>query len=211
MYQRMSCQELDQCWVLGSQGRFFVSYCNWLWLRVIVRGGVISKSYYQCKPRLISYAHKRVTISIIIQQFRTLCTLKPSGSLMYHMRITLTLFILPTECICVFCMALTINSGLTKGLSAVFRWLKLIDVSGAISVPAVWVWCDIRFGPSLLYASPRPMTLVMGTEMVPETSVSFNQLTWLIARKGLNNFSRHESFTSYKQRRFPYTVLTGWS
>jgi hypothetical protein len=52
---------------------------------------------------------------------------------------------------------------------------------------------------------------MMGTEMVPEATVIFNQLTWLVARKDFNNFSRHESFTSYKKRLFPYMVLMGWS
>jgi hypothetical protein len=41
-------------------------------------------------------------------------------------------------------------------------------------------------------------TLMMGTEMVPETSVSFyNQLTPLIAREYFIEFSRHEKFKSY--------------
>jgi hypothetical protein len=35
------------------------------------------------------------------------------------------------------------------------------------------------------------------TEMVPETSVIFNQLTRLVAREYFNNFSRRESFRSY--------------
>jgi hypothetical protein len=37
---------------------------------------------------------------------------------------------------------------------------------------------------------------MMGTEMVPETSVLCNQLTRLIAPE-VFTFSRHESFTSY--------------
>jgi hypothetical protein len=45
---------------------------------------------------------------------------------------------------------------------------------------------------------PEDQTLMMGTEMVPETSVIFNQLTWLIAREDYINFSRRETFTSYK-------------
>jgi hypothetical protein len=37
----------------------------------------------------------------------------------------------------------------------------------------------------------------MGTEMVPEKLVIFNQLTWLIAQEDLINFSNCESFRSY--------------
>jgi hypothetical protein len=38
---------------------------------------------------------------------------------------------------------------------------------------------------------------MMGTEMVPETSVMFNQLARLIAQEDFINFGRHESFISY--------------
>jgi hypothetical protein len=38
---------------------------------------------------------------------------------------------------------------------------------------------------------------MMGTEMVPET-LDFNELTRLSAREEFINFSRRESFTSYK-------------
>jgi hypothetical protein len=35
---------------------------------------------------------------------------------------------------------------------------------------------------------------MMGTEMVPETSVIFNQLKWLTAQEDFMNISRRESF-----------------
>jgi hypothetical protein len=38
---------------------------------------------------------------------------------------------------------------------------------------------------------------MMGTDMVPETSVIFNQLTRLSDREDFINFSRHESFAPY--------------
>jgi hypothetical protein len=38
---------------------------------------------------------------------------------------------------------------------------------------------------------------MMGTDIVPETSVMFNQRTQLIAREDLINFSLRESFRSY--------------
>lgn len=40
-------------------------------------------------------------------------------------------------------------------------------------------------------------TLMMGTEIVPEISAIFNQLTGLIVRENLINFSRRESLRSY--------------
>jgi hypothetical protein len=41
---------------------------------------------------------------------------------------------------------------------------------------------------------------MMGTEMVPETSVSsYNQLTRLIAREDFIEFSRRENFKSYNK------------
>jgi hypothetical protein len=42
----------DQDWVSPRQSSI-ASYCNWLWLRVIVQG--VNKSNYQSKPRLISH------------------------------------------------------------------------------------------------------------------------------------------------------------
>jgi hypothetical protein len=43
----------------------------------------------------------------------------------------------------------------------------------------------------------------MGTEMVPETSVSsYNQLTWLIAREDFIEFSLRENFKSYNNSSF---------
>jgi hypothetical protein len=41
------------------------------------------------------------------------------------------------------------------------------------------------------------IALMMGTEMVPET-LDINELTRLSAREEFINFSRRESFTSYK-------------
>jgi hypothetical protein len=38
---------------------------------------------------------------------------------------------------------------------------------------------------------------MFGTELVPETSVIFNQLTRVMAREDFINVSRRESFTSY--------------
>jgi hypothetical protein len=38
---------------------------------------------------------------------------------------------------------------------------------------------------------------MMGTEIVPEMSVIFNQLTWPIVREDLINFGRCESLRSY--------------
>jgi hypothetical protein len=43
-------------------------------------------------------------------------------------------------------------------------------------------------------------TLVMGTQMVPETSVIYNQLTRLMAREQIFNFSRRESVPSYARK-----------
>jgi hypothetical protein len=43
---------------------------------------------------------------------------------------------------------------------------------------------------------------MMGTEKVLETSVIFNQLTWLIAREDFVNFSHHESFRSYNLKEY---------
>jgi hypothetical protein len=40
-------------------------------------------------------------------------------------------------------------------------------------------------------------TLMMGTDMVPEILVIFNQLIQLIAPEDFINFNCHESFTSY--------------
>jgi hypothetical protein len=40
-------------------------------------------------------------------------------------------------------------------------------------------------------------TLMMGTEVVPEISVIFNQLEWLIAQEDFISFSCHGSFKSY--------------
>jgi hypothetical protein len=51
----------------------------------------------------------------------------------------------------------------SRAISCV-SWLKITDVSGTISVPII-------------------IALMMGTEMIPETSVIFNQLRWLIARE----------------------------
>jgi hypothetical protein len=56
-------------------------------------------------------------------------------------------------------------------------WPKITDVSGTISVSITAV--------------------LMGTDMVPETSVIFNQLTRLVAREDFINVSRLESFRSY--------------
>jgi hypothetical protein len=44
--------------------------------------------------------------------------------------------------------------------------------------------------------SLRHHTLMMGTEMVPETSIIFKQTTWLIAREDFFNLSRRDSFRS---------------
>jgi hypothetical protein len=44
--------------------------------------------------------------------------------------------------------------------------------------------------------SLRHQTLMMGTEMVPEKSIIFKQITWLIVREGFFNFSRRDSFRS---------------
>jgi hypothetical protein len=38
---------------------------------------------------------------------------------------------------------------------------------------------------------------MMGTEMVLQTSVIFNQLTWLVGRENFINVCRRESFRSY--------------
>jgi hypothetical protein len=40
------------------------------------------------------------------------------------------------------------------------------------------------------------ITLLKGTEMVPETLEMFNRLTWLMARDEFIKVSRHESFVS---------------
>lgn len=61
---------------------------------------------------------------------------------------------------------------------------------------------------------PHYQTLIMGTEMVPEryenlimgditpeTSVIFNQLTWLIAREDFLNVARHKIYRSYTVQR----------
>jgi hypothetical protein len=45
---------------------------------------------------------------------------------------------------------------------------------------------------------PETSVLMMGTEMVPETSVSsYNQLSRLIAREEFIAFSRHENLKSF--------------
>jgi hypothetical protein len=50
---------------------------------------------------------------------------------------------------------------------------------------------------------------MMGTEMVPETSVSFyNQLTQLIARDDFIELSRSENFKSYYQIVETFSVQT---
>jgi hypothetical protein len=54
------------------------------------------------------------------------------------------------------------------------RWLKITDISGTISVRH-------HRGYGVI------MALMMGTEMVPETSVMFNQLTWMIVRENVVN------------------------
>jgi hypothetical protein len=41
------------------------------------------------------------------------------------------------------------------------------------------------------------IALMMGTEMVSETSVIFNQMTWLIARDYFINVGLRENFRSY--------------
>jgi hypothetical protein len=46
----------------------------------------------------------------------------------------------------------------------------------------------------LIKSSWAITSLVMGTEMVPETLVIFNQLAWLIAREEFVDVSHHESF-----------------
>jgi hypothetical protein len=58
------------------------------------------------------------------------------------------------------------------------RWLNISDVSGIISVHVI--------------------AMMMGAEMVPETSVIFKQLTWMIAREDFINVCQCESFTSNK-------------
>jgi hypothetical protein len=49
------------------------------------------------------------------------------------------------------------------------------------------------------------MSLMMGTETVPET-LDFNELTRLSAREDFINFSRRESFTSYKSKYKPQNI-----
>jgi hypothetical protein len=70
----------------------------------------------------------------------------------------------------------------TQSISRV-SWLKITDVSGAAPVSIIKVW--------------RPQILEMETELVPETSVNFNQLTRLIDREEFINYSRHESNRIY--------------
>jgi hypothetical protein len=56
------------------------------------------------------------------------------------------------------------------------------------------IWAGIYMWDGL---DTQIAALMMGTEMVPETSVIFNQLTWLIAQEYFINVSCQESFTSY--------------
>jgi hypothetical protein len=62
-------------------------------------------------------------------------------------------------------------------------WLKMTDVSGTISAPHVW-----------------DLILMMGTDMMLETSAIFSQPKRLIAPKHCIKCSRRESFRSYKSR-----------
>jgi hypothetical protein len=48
---------------------------------------------------------------------------------------------------------------------------------------------------------------MMGTELVPETSVIFNLLTLLIAREDFINFSRCECFWSYIMKKDSLDIL----
>jgi hypothetical protein len=48
--------------------------------------------------------------------------------------------------------------------------------------------------------SPSSGFLMMGMELVPETSI-FNKLTWLIAREDFIDVSRCESFRSYNKNK----------
>jgi hypothetical protein len=53
----------------------------------------------------------------------------------------------------------------------------------------------------------KTIALMMRTETVPET-LDFNELTRLSAREEFINFSRRESFTSYKKKLYFYVFLT---
>jgi hypothetical protein len=108
------------------------------------------------------------------------------------------------------------------------NWLqKETDVSGTISVPpSLGLWCDWRprvfplytCPGTVLMAGPEPIgasgryiegtlgvsshitTLMMGTEIVPETSVSFsNQFTRLCAREDFIEMSSFVYFCGFKQ------------
>jgi hypothetical protein len=74
----------------------------------------------------------------------------------------------------------------------------------AFDCPLVPHWLILRFKHGLwvdIYVRQSGHSyitaLMMGTEIVPETLVIFNQVTWLIAQEDFINVIRHESFRSY--------------
>jgi hypothetical protein len=89
--------------------------------------------------------------------------------------------------------------------------LKITDVSGTMSLSPS-SGSDVTWDPNWPTGKHiggtvwilSHQTLIMRTEIVPETLVIFNKLTWLIAREDLNNI--HKSLHCIKQN-FQFTPI----
>jgi hypothetical protein len=113
-------------------------------------------------------------------------------------------------------MVLILNRGVCESVRISKYWFaasirKLPDCNGAgTSVGSMWSVLKCHYAaviisqpvfqevPIISIKSSHITTLMMGTEIVPETSVSTcNQLTRLCAREYFIEFSRRESFRLY--------------